>query len=60
MVHGGTIDRAELIHRVGGATKFGETSVAERITEVTATGLLRDGRVLSIALGRANAVPAGA
>ncbi|WP_327088923.1 MarR family transcriptional regulator [Nonomuraea sp. NBC_01738] len=43
VVSGGTIDRAELIRKVGTATKFGETSVAERIAELTAAGLLRDG-----------------
>ncbi|MCT9929940.1 hypothetical protein N5079_06865 [Planotetraspora sp. A-T 1434] len=54
------MDRAELIRRVRGATKFSETSVAERITELTTTGFLRDGRVLSIDLGSANALPVGA
>lgn len=43
VVGGGAIDRAELIRRVSGATKFSEASVAERITELTAAGLLRDG-----------------
>jgi hypothetical protein len=102
VVGGGTIDRAELIRQVSGAAKFSEASVAERITELTAAGHLRDGgegrvqvsdagqaqwtqvrtalgpitqglwgdlpaedlaaagRVLSIALDRANAVLAGA
>ncbi|MEQ4303456.1 hypothetical protein ABNF97_19065 [Plantactinospora sp. B6F1] len=35
-------DRAELIRRVGGATQFSHAAVAERITELTAAGLLRD------------------
>ncbi|MEU4516883.1 hypothetical protein AB0G05_45990 [Nonomuraea wenchangensis] len=43
VVSGGTIDRAELIHKVSKATKFSEASVAERITELTAAGLLRVG-----------------
>jgi hypothetical protein len=43
VVSGGTIDRAELIRRVGGATRFSPASVAERITELTAAGFLRDG-----------------
>ena len=43
VVGGGTIDRAELIRRVSGAAKFSEASVAERITELTAAGFLRDG-----------------
>ena len=43
VVSGGTIDRAELTHKVGKATKFSEASVAERITELTAAGLLRVG-----------------
>ncbi|WP_020386965.1 winged helix DNA-binding protein [Kribbella catacumbae] len=43
VVGGGTIDRAELIRRVNGATKFSEASVAERIAELTAAGYLRDG-----------------
>lgn len=43
MVGGGTVDRAELIRRVSGAAKFSEVSVAERIAELTAVGLLRDG-----------------
>jgi hypothetical protein len=43
MVNGGAIDRAELIRRVGGATQFGPAAVAERITELTAAGFLRDG-----------------
>ncbi|WP_067480377.1 MarR family winged helix-turn-helix transcriptional regulator [Actinomadura hibisca] len=42
-VSGGTVDRAELIRRVSGATQFSQASVAERITELTAAGLLRDG-----------------
>jgi hypothetical protein len=33
VVGGGTIDRAERIRQVSGATKFSEASVAERITE---------------------------
>ncbi|MEE6259556.1 MarR family winged helix-turn-helix transcriptional regulator [Plantactinospora sonchi] len=48
VVSGGTIDRAELIRRVAGATQFSPASVAERITELTAAGFLRggdDGRV---------------
>ncbi|MFI6325059.1 MarR family winged helix-turn-helix transcriptional regulator [Nonomuraea sp. NPDC050556] len=40
---GETINRAELIHKVSEATKFSEASVAERIAELTAAGLLRDG-----------------
>lgn len=43
VVSGGAIDRAELIRRVGGATQFSQASVAERITELTAAGFLRDG-----------------
>jgi hypothetical protein len=43
VVSGGAIDRAELIRRVGGATQFSEAAVAERITELTAAGFLRDG-----------------
>ncbi|WP_327085535.1 MarR family transcriptional regulator [Nonomuraea sp. NBC_01738] len=43
VVSGGTIDRAELIRKVGTATKFNQASVAERIAELTAAGLLRDG-----------------
>ncbi|SDK64077.1 Winged helix DNA-binding domain-containing protein [Nonomuraea maritima] len=39
---GGTIDRADLIHRVSRATQISEASVAQRITELTATGILRD------------------
>ena len=42
-VSGGAIDRAELIRRVSGATQFSQASVAERITELTAAGFLRDG-----------------
>ncbi|MGW5156596.1 hypothetical protein ACWEPN_14060 [Nonomuraea wenchangensis] len=42
-VNGGTIDRAELIDKVSKATKFSEASVAERIAELTAAGLLKDG-----------------
>jgi len=45
---GGTLDRAELIHRVSGATKVSQASAAERITELTAAGFLHergDGRV---------------
>ncbi|MFD0885084.1 hypothetical protein ACFQ08_11060 [Streptosporangium algeriense] len=42
-VSGGTIDRAELIGKVRKATKFSEASVAERIAELTAAGLLKDG-----------------
>jgi DNA-binding MarR family transcriptional regulator len=48
VVGGGAIDRAELIHRVSGATQFSQASVAERITELTAAGFLcddGDGRV---------------
>lgn len=40
---GGSIDRAELIRRIGGATQFSQASVAERIAELTAAGFLRDG-----------------
>lgn len=43
VVSGGAIDRAELIRRVSGATQFSQASVAERITELTAAGFLRDG-----------------
>ncbi|GAA0611444.1 hypothetical protein [Streptomyces crystallinus] len=43
VVGGGTVDRAELIRRVSATTKFNEASVAERIAELTAAGLLRDG-----------------
>ncbi len=53
---GGDIDRAELIRRVGGATRFSPAAVAERITELTAAGLLRDdgdGRVQVTDEGRA-------
>jgi DNA-binding MarR family transcriptional regulator len=42
VVSGGTIDRAELTRRVGGATQFSPAAVAERITELTAAGFLRD------------------
>ncbi|GAA4100387.1 winged helix DNA-binding protein [Nonomuraea soli] len=42
-VSGGTIDRAELIGKVSKATKFSEASVAERIAELTAAGLLKEG-----------------
>ncbi|RFS85848.1 MarR family transcriptional regulator [Actinomadura spongiicola] len=48
VVNGGTADRAELVRRVSGATQFSRASVAERIAELTAAGLLReadDGRV---------------
>jgi hypothetical protein len=43
VVGGGVIDRAELIRRVSGATQFSQAAVAERITELTAAGFLRDG-----------------
>lgn len=43
VVSGGVIDRTELIRRVGGATQFSEASVAERISELTTAGFLRDG-----------------
>jgi hypothetical protein len=43
VVSGGAIDQAELIRRVGGATQFSQAAVAERITELTAAGFLRDG-----------------
>ncbi|UBU14868.1 MarR family winged helix-turn-helix transcriptional regulator [Nonomuraea gerenzanensis] len=43
VVGGGSIDRAELIHRVSGATQFSQASVAERIAELSAAGFLRDG-----------------
>ncbi|MEV1331396.1 hypothetical protein AB0J20_17680 [Micromonospora costi] len=42
VVSGGAIDRAELIRRVGRATQFSQAAVAERITELTAAGFLRD------------------
>lgn len=42
LVGGGVIDRAELIRRVSGATKFSEASVAERIIELAAAGLVSD------------------
>ncbi|MEU0152519.1 MarR family winged helix-turn-helix transcriptional regulator [Micromonospora fulviviridis] len=40
---GGAVDRAELVRRVGAATQFSQAAVAERITELTAAGFLRDG-----------------
>jgi hypothetical protein len=40
---GGSIGRAELIRRVGRATRFGGASVAERITELTAAGFVAAG-----------------
>ena len=43
VVSGGTIDRAELIRRVSGATQVSQASVTERITELAAAGFLRDG-----------------
>ncbi|WP_189045656.1 MarR family winged helix-turn-helix transcriptional regulator [Micromonospora sonchi] len=43
VVSGENIDRAELIRRVGAATQFSPAAVAERITELTAAGFLRDG-----------------
>ncbi|GAB3865566.1 hypothetical protein GCM10027610_115830 [Dactylosporangium cerinum] len=43
VVSGGAIDRAELVRRVSGATQFSPAAVAERITELTAAGFLRDG-----------------
>ncbi|GIJ23601.1 MarR family winged helix-turn-helix transcriptional regulator [Micromonospora lutea] len=43
VVSGDDTERAELIHRVGAATQFSPAAVAERITELTAAGLLRDG-----------------
>jgi hypothetical protein len=43
VVGGGAVDRAELIRRVSGATRFSHASVAERIAELTAAGFLRDG-----------------
>lgn len=43
VVGGDTIDRTELIHRVSRATQFSRASVAERITELTAAGFLREG-----------------
>ena len=43
VVSGGDIDRSELIGRVGAATQFSAAAVAERITELTAAGFLRDG-----------------
>ncbi|RKS74329.1 winged helix DNA-binding protein [Actinomadura pelletieri DSM 43383] len=43
VVGGGAVDRAELIRRVSGATRFSQASVAERITELTAAGILREG-----------------
>lgn len=48
VVSGGSIDRAELIRRVSGATQFSQASVAERIAELTDAGFLRasgDGHV---------------
>ncbi|WP_242900739.1 MarR family winged helix-turn-helix transcriptional regulator [Actinomadura terrae] len=48
VVGGGTLDRAELTRRVSGAIQVGRASVEERITELTAAGLLQadnDGRV---------------
>ncbi|WNM39434.1 winged helix DNA-binding protein [Micromonospora halotolerans] len=43
VLSGGAVDRAELIRRVGAATQFSQAAVAERITELTAAGFLRDG-----------------
>jgi hypothetical protein len=43
VVNGGDIDRAELIHRVAAATQSSPALVAQRITELTAAGFLRDG-----------------
>jgi hypothetical protein len=43
VVGGGVIDRAELIRRVSRATQFSQAAVADRITELTAAGFLRDG-----------------
>ncbi|WP_030439297.1 MarR family winged helix-turn-helix transcriptional regulator [Actinoplanes subtropicus] len=40
---GGAVDRAELIHRVAGATRLSPAAVAGRIAELTAAGFLRDG-----------------
>ncbi len=50
---GGSVDRAELIRRVSAATKAGEASVAERVAELTAAGLLRDGGDGSIQVSEA-------
>ncbi|NUT37529.1 MAG: winged helix DNA-binding protein [Hamadaea sp.] len=43
VVSGGDIDRADLVHRVSGATQMSPDAVAERITELTAAGFLREG-----------------
>ena len=56
MTGGRTIDRTEHIRRVSDAAKFSEASVAERIAELTAAGLLRDageGRLQVSEAGRA-------
>ena len=42
VVGGGAVDRAELIHRVAGATQFSRAAVADRIAELTAAGFLRN------------------
>lgn len=43
VVSGGTVDRAELIGKVSGATQFSEEAVTERIAELTTAGFLTDG-----------------
>ncbi|GIJ27441.1 hypothetical protein Vqi01_26030 [Micromonospora qiuiae] len=43
VVSGENIDRAELIRRISAATQFSPAAVAERVTELTAAGFLRDG-----------------
>jgi hypothetical protein len=56
VVGGGDLDRNELVGRVGAATRFTPTAVHERIDELTAAGLLRDGgdgRIQATDQGRA-------
>jgi DNA-binding MarR family transcriptional regulator len=43
MAGGGAVDRAEFVGRVNAATQFSRAAVAERVTELIAAGLLRDG-----------------
>lgn len=43
VVGGGDLDRNELVGRVGAATRFTPAAVHERIGELAAAGLLRDG-----------------
>jgi hypothetical protein len=43
VVGGGDVDRAELVDRVGAATRLRPAAVHERIGELTAARLLRDG-----------------